>query len=281
MHILILQYILYISTCILYPILMDKSPSTHVTLSFINFDQFCKICLFGIYYLFLMSFSSVGVREQKFTNLKILLQKMPLSTKIHFEMASFSDLTTTEQLVQNVLPYADSLGMNEQELPNLVSILTHGSVTHVSDSNPRVATILDKVRVIYRTLRDSHHGDGKRALTRLHVHTLAFQAILTKKDSIWKNTMSAAAKASLTAHRYICGTDKVDTMRARLLMDDSFSTSNASQAQRIHFQSTRPVACWTEEDYELCVAPVLVCTKVLQTAGGGDNISSAGLVLQI
>jgi len=41
------------------------------------------------------------------------------------------------------------------------------------------------------------------------------------------------------------------------------------------------VSCWNEEDYKICVAPVLVCTQVLQTGGGGDHITAGGLVLQI
>lgn len=32
---------------------------------------------------------------------------------------------------------------------------------------------------------------------------------------------------------------------------------------------------------EVCVAPVLVCKNARQTAGAGDNISAAGLILQI
>jgi len=51
----------------------------------------------------------------------------------------------------------------------------------------------------------------------------------------------------------------------------------------------KPVSCWDEIlkveqetiSIQVCVAPVLVCTQASQTAGGGDNISSAGLVLQI
>lgn len=71
-------------------------------------------------------------------------------------------------------------------------------------------------------------------------------------------------------------------------MDDSFSTSIKS-GTRIPLNSEKPVSCWDEIlkpgndkiTVEVCVAPVLVCTEASQTAGGGDNISSAGLVLQI
>lgn len=73
--------------------------------------------------------------------------------------------------------------------------------------------------------------------------------------------------------------------RARLLLDDSFSASLRSGSKRVVLNWVQPVACWEETliggEVEICVAPVLVCTKAHQTAGGGDNISAAGLVLQI
>lgn len=73
-------------------------------------------------------------------------------------------------------------------------------------------------------------------------------------------------------------------------MDDSFSTSIAAGSRRVPLDVEQPVSCWDEElnaaygdrfTVEICVAPVLVCTEAYQTAGGGDNISSAGLFLQI
>lgn len=180
--------------------------------------------------------------------------------------------------------------MNEQELPNLLSLLKGTNITVLSDPNPRVATVLDQMREVYRILNRRYKDDiteGNTAgakvklLTRLHVHTLAFQAIIVTHGSQWKNTMSATAKASLTANRHVCGSNDIDTSKARLIMDDSFSVSRQEGSQRIPLQETKPVSCWTEDDYEICVAPVLVCTKVYQTAGGGDNVSAAGLVLQI
>lgn len=190
-----------------------------------------------------------------------------------------------------VLPsQADSLGMNEQELPNLLSLLKGTNITVLSDPNPRVATVLDQMREVYRILNRPYRdvvaegnpeGAKVKPLTRLHVHTLAFQAIIVTRGSQWKNTMSATAKASLTANRHVCGSNDIDTSKARLIMDESFSVSRQEGSQRIPLQETKPVSCWTEDDYEICVAPVLVCTEVYQTAGGGDNVSAAGLVLQI
>lgn len=78
-------------------------------------------------------------------------------------------------------------------------------------------------------------------------------------------------------------------------MDDSFSlTANvnddgnetsgpSAKNLRIPFNEERPVACWEEEDLniKICIAPNLVCSEAQQTAGGGDNISAAGLVMQV
>jgi len=176
-------------------------------------------------------------------------------------------------------------GMNEQELPNLHSLLTAGEVSLVSDSNPRIAVMLDMMREVYSLLsRPDTQGRHKRPLTRIHLHTLAYQAVLTKRGSAWKNSGGAAVKASLTAHRHVCGDKQVKPEKSFLIMDDSFTTSQDSGlGSRVPFQDSRPLTCWEEEglDVSICLAPVLVCAQAVQTAGGGDNISAAGLVVQI
>ncbi|XP_015109746.1 ADP-dependent glucokinase [Diachasma alloeum] len=230
-----------------------------------------------------------GVRSQRLNKIKHQMIKQLPSTKIHFEMASFVEKSLMVELQDMVIPYADSLGMNEQEVANLYNSMFYGNVSLVADSTPRVATILDYMRVLFKLIRQRGEGIANaRELTRIHVHTLAYQAILTVKNSAWKNTMAAAAKASLVAHRHVCGTSTIDVAKATLIMDDSFSTSKVS-GTRIPMNTEKPVSCWDEVikmsnrdiAVEVCVAPVLVCTEASQTAGGGDNISSAGLVLQI
>ncbi|XP_075966442.1 ADP-dependent glucokinase [Anarhichas minor] len=231
-----------------------------------------------------------GERDALFSRLSDLLSSASPTIGVHFEMASFVEESIMEDLLHYVIPHADSLGMNEQELPNLLSLLKGSNITVLSDPNPRVATVLDQMREVYRIVNQrSKDGSAERdtngvkakPLTRLHVHTLAFQAMIVTRGSQWKNTMSAVAKASLTANRHVCGSKDIDPSKARLIMDDSFSVSQREGSQRIPLQESRPVSCWDEGDYEICVAPVLVCTEVYQTAGGGDNVSAAGLVLQI
>ncbi|XP_071963749.1 ADP-dependent glucokinase-like [Antedon mediterranea] len=222
-----------------------------------------------------------GVRKERLLLLQKMLADSPMSVRNHFEMASFTDENLISDVLDHVLPFVDSIGTNEQELTNLYSILKYGNVTLVTPSYPRVATVLDQMRGIYNILSNTKEMEGQRKLTRLHIHTLAFQAILTTHKSSWKNTMAAAAKSSLTAYRYVCGTKEIDVAKSRILMDEGFSVSTKKDSKKVMFEANRPVSCWDENDYQICIAPVLVCTEVRQTAGGGDNVSAAGLAMQI
>lgn len=132
------------------------------------------------------------------------------STKIHFEMASFVEDKLLFELCDTIIPFADSLGMNEQEIANLYNTMYYGNISLVANSTPRIATVLDQMRTLFKLIHTrSKTIENSRQLTRIHVHTLAYQAIFTVKGSMWKNTMAAAAKASLTAHRHVCATSHV------------------------------------------------------------------------
>ncbi|OAD62563.1 ADP-dependent glucokinase [Eufriesea mexicana] len=230
-----------------------------------------------------------GDREKLLYKVKRQMINQSVSTKIHFEMASFAEDKLLFELCNSIIPFADSIGMNEQEIANLYNAMYYGNISLVANSTPRIATVLDQMRTLFKLLRIRNKTiNNSREVTRMHVHTLAYQAILTVKGSMWKNTMAAAAKASLTAHRHVCATSHIDIKKAALILDDSFSTSLVD-GTRIALNTDKPVSCWEEIlkienkdiSIQVCVAPVLVCTEAAQTAGGGDNISSAGLVLQI
>lgn len=227
------------------------------------------------------------LREQRLELVKDQITTQPSDVLVHFEMASYVDLALLNHLTKLVLPFVDSVGMNEQELSNLLSVLEHGQVLVVADSNPRIATALDQMRKTFLLIRDRNEREGRK-LSRIHVHTLAYQAILTTKRSKWKRTEAAAAKAALTAHRYVCNNDNIALDKSKLLLDDSFATTTEESSdnnKRVFFEPDKPVSCWEEklggESVDICVAPVLICTEAQLTAGAGDNISAAGLVLQV
>lgn len=68
-----------------------------------NQGAFCEKCGF---------FS--GVREQRLLKIRDQMVAQAPNTRVHFEMASFVEAELLYQLTQFIIPYADSLGMNEQ-----------------------------------------------------------------------------------------------------------------------------------------------------------------------
>lgn len=152
-----------------------------------------------------------GVREARIEKVKEQMIAQPRNTLIHFEMASYVEKDLLSLIEKNILPYTDSIGMNEQEVANLNRKLSKDTVASATDSNPRVAHTLDLMREVFVNLRSSYasNSKNKRPLTRMHVHTLAYQVILIVKGSQWNNTKNAAAKAALTAHRHVCANEVV------------------------------------------------------------------------
>lgn len=221
------------------------------------------------------------LRTDKLKKVESLLIALPSTTKVHFEMASFTEERLLKELLEYVIPYADSMGMNEQELANLHSLLTYGSINLVSDYSPRVATALDQGRKVFEGLQTKRRSPHHHSLSRIHVHTLAFQAIFTVQGSGWHHTRTAAAKSSLVANRHVCSSNYINLDNAKLILDDSFSLSVESGSKRMPLMEDAPVSCWYEGSIKICVAPNLVCTAIRKTVGGGDNISAAGLSVQL
>ncbi|KAL3175416.1 hypothetical protein MRX96_040169 [Rhipicephalus microplus] len=229
-----------------------------------------------------------GQREKHVREVQALMKRTDRAVPLHFEMASYTDTSLLHELVEHVLPYADSLGMNEQELPNLLSILKYGNVSYVSDSYPRVATVLDAMRDIYELLKanapkkgSTNPDDAGRRPLHPPAHSHSRLPGNPGRQRLAVEELARRCGQGSAHRRYTCGSHDIDTTHARVIMDDSLTTSRGNGGRRIPFNNKRPVACWQERDFEICVAPVLVCTKVLHTGGGGDNVSAAGIVLQV
>ena len=81
------------------------------------------------------------------------------------------------------------------------------------------------------------------------------------------------------------GKDGKETVFKSFSIDENDQTYE-KYGDRVPFNENRPVACWLEvlqgeREVEFCLAPNLVCSEAKQTAGGGDNISASGLIVQI
>ncbi|THD22574.1 putative ADP-dependent glucokinase [Fasciola hepatica] len=200
------------------------------------------------------------IRSDRLTELKNFLALLSPETPVHFEMASYVNRQFANEMLRKIMPFVDSLGMNEQELPNLASLLSDGPVSSISSAYPRAAHMLDSMRTVWALMNDpqlprvaSASGPGWRRLSRIHLHTLGYQMIMVRRHVhggqvarrdldaalnagslparrsdvglLWPFTRAAAAKASLIAHRHTCAASAIDPVKTRLLMDDSFAVT--------------------------------------------------------
>ena len=55
-----------------------------------------------------------GQRRSRLDRLSGILSEVPTETRIHFEMASFTEGACLKDIIDTVVRYSDSLGMNEQ-----------------------------------------------------------------------------------------------------------------------------------------------------------------------
>ncbi|KAA3675393.1 ADP-dependent glucokinase [Paragonimus westermani] len=207
------------------------------------------------------------IRSARLAELGMFLCKLPSETLVHFEMASFVNQVFANEMLRRILPHVDSIGLNEQELPNLASLLSNGTITSISSAYPRAAHMLDAMRTVWAFLNDpslprvsSASGPGWRRLSRIHLHTIAHQLIMVRRhvrggafarkqldamiDSggmsarrtdiglAWPFNRAAVAKASLIANRHTCASSAIDPVRTRLLMDDSFAVTADPQRWR-------------------------------------------------
>ena len=93
-----------------------------------------------------------GRRVERLMGIRNHLESVDQNTLLHFEMARFMDGSLLSELTEHIIPHVDSVGMNEQELPNLESILIKGGVVEVANSNPRLAVMLHMMRTVFRKL---------------------------------------------------------------------------------------------------------------------------------
>ena len=69
--------------------------------------------------------STSDERLSRLQALSDFLSTIPLHTPTHFEMASFGDAACLGDIVKHVvIPHVNSLGLNEQELPIILAILS-------------------------------------------------------------------------------------------------------------------------------------------------------------
>ncbi|CAI5732968.1 unnamed protein product [Hyaloperonospora brassicae] len=152
---------------------------------------------------------------------KVLQNLYVVHTPTHYEFAAVSDFGLFSETVRLVLPWVDSIGLNEQELFILHHFLVTGKERTATTSRPTIAEISAQLHDIIQFAKEARttvetsrreKGDGEEHetvalahLSRIHFHTLQFHIVCQKKESIWEDPTSSLVQSALISSKVACG----------------------------------------------------------------------------
>uniref|UniRef100_A0AAV1UHF1 Uncharacterized protein n=1 Tax=Peronospora matthiolae TaxID=2874970 RepID=A0AAV1UHF1_9STRA len=236
-----------------------------------------------------------------------------VDTPTHYEFAAVSDFGLFSDTVRLVLPWVDSIGLNEQELFILHHFLVTGKESTATTSRPTIAEIYDIIqfakdaRETVETSRRGKEDDGKHEVTvalahlsRIHFHTLQFHVVCQRKKGIWEDPTSALVQSALIRSKVACGKPpvprsgsasdneneaqstrtsaemEVDPERVETLLAREQLLSER-QDHKVDLDPLSPVITGQEADFQCHLVPMLACKKPDYTAVLGYNISGTGI----
>eukprot|EP01130_Rhizamoeba_saxonica_P018982 TRINITY_DN9703_c0_g1_i1.p2 TRINITY_DN9703_c0_g1~~TRINITY_DN9703_c0_g1_i1.p2 ORF type:complete len:478 (-),score=90.49 TRINITY_DN9703_c0_g1_i1:48-1481(-) len=196
-------------------------------------------------------------------------------TKVHFELASVSDLLFLKDL-GTVISKSDSLGLNEQELGYLYfSIMDEDPVGNTQGKrkiksefkDPTVDNVIEAIGYLMTKLDDK--------LTKVHYHSLKFHMIATRADNtgVWEDPVRSLVAGAYIASAKSCMVDQNSDIPS--LFDVRLDERLYKDANRFGVQEFTHRIVKNGIVYD--IAPVLVCKNPLKTVGLGDAISSVGI----
>ncbi|ETK86492.1 hypothetical protein F441_09028 [Phytophthora nicotianae CJ01A1] len=250
-----------------------------------------------------------NVRLTRLKALSEVLQNLFVArTPTHYEFAAVSDFSLFDDTVRLVLPWVDSIGLNEQELFILHHYLVTGEEGTATSSRPTVADIsaqlhdviqfASKAKKNFQTKNeDKDESLALAQLSRIHFHTLQFHIVCQKEGSMWEDPKTALVQSALMSSKVACGkppapsaTDndgkpkpmrtsadmEVDPERIEILLARQQLLSKR-QDLKVELDPFSPIVTWQEADFQCHLVPMLACKKPDHTAGLGDNISGTGV----
>ncbi|PAV82764.1 hypothetical protein WR25_24718 [Diploscapter pachys] len=197
----------------------------------------------------LLEFQKKEIRLEKLRMIKRNLMQMNPKIPVHLQLGSLGDAQYLLEIVNKVLPYVDSLGLNEQEL-SFLSHVTNGP--HMEAYPVQAGTV--------------------------HVHKVSI-------GTDWTNSAAGLAAGARIAGRMSCNLNQQANIETDLLEIRMAPTITLDRTLNkvYHFDPHNPMASWMREDMLFIFTPVLVCrfpTKTmyrsaLETFSGRIPVSAA------
>lgn len=222
--------------------------------------------------------------ELRMRDMVTVLRTIPRHSPLHLEMATVGDLSFMRHLAEEVFPYVDSLGLNEQELLTLAKSANSGFNFTEIGSKPSIPHASDLLHWMYSRYTP-HRQTRQSRLSRIHFHSLTFHILVHPSRDLagsrWQAGVEAVMAGSRQASLQACNTTEITADQFELLVPKTFplsySDENLSRSP-IDYEPENGYAAWQRDGLDYFLSPVYVCRQPLKTVGLGDAISSTGLL---
>lgn len=228
----------------------------------------------------LMEGEEEAFRRERLEDIARVLDSIPRSVPIHWELATIGDLAYLLDLGEAIFPRIDSLGLNEQELISFAKSAKAGFDFTRIPPKPGIPVASDLLHWLLQTY--SSLGRNSSRLTRVHFHTLSFHIIASlQRSGRWGNSASAVLAGARVAGLQACDADEFTPgkFEFRVSLNFSLSSTDPKLSKSVeHITPNTPMASWLRRGVVYSLSPVLVCKNPLKTVGLGDAISALGLL---
>ncbi len=217
--------------------------------------------------------------EKRLVDIGKLLDGIPSSVPVHWELATVGDLHYFYHLSETLFPRIDSLGLNEQEL---LSAAISANASFDFDSIPKkpgVEWISDLLHWLVTTYSKQQRDHSR--LSRVHFHSLAFHIVATPTNGPWHAAPEGLIAGAKVAGLQACNAMSFNPVDFELKMPLNFALSRTDRKLafiRHYGSSDSHIVRWRRAATDYYLSPVLVCREPTKTVGLGDAISSLGLL---
>jgi len=196
---------------------------------------------------------------------------------VHFEFASTADITVRKMLFDEMVHWADSVGLNEQELIDLLEVDGNSSLADQCRESLSPAKLVESLIYLFE----------KNECSRIQLHFFGQYVTIQKRDypiTPEQNLRGMAFAATAAASK--AATGAIDTPEALTFAHDMLVQGEAVRAfdeiaswieSTYASSSVRETGIFSSDQFDCIVLPTILVENPVTLVGMGDTISSLSL----
>lgn len=197
---------------------------------------------------------------------------------VHFEFASTQDITVRKMLLTEMASWADSIGLNEQELIDLLDVIGEGDLAQKCREELDPASLTKGLITLFKQCK----------MKRIQLHFFGCYITIRQNSNVEdaeKTLKGMALAATCAASKAAAGA--IDTNESLLYAVGSeikgealkaFSSVTSFMKKEYKANSFGESGIYSGGEFELIAVPTIIVDNPVTLVGMGDTISSLSLV---